>query len=161
MSLDPQLTSQLMLAFVGALLGALFGGLARWTASRRERRLRLTLDLYSEFHSPEFNRLRIVAHEALAAGGAVPAAYASAEGDHRAALSTIVHFWEKVAQLLKIGALNETLLRRFFGQYARWWSELLCEKQTALADPEWGATLQDINWLFERLKRTKREGARR
>ena len=161
MNLDPQLSSQLMLAFVGALLGALFGGLARWSASRRERRLRLTLDLYSEFHSPMFNQLRIVAHEALAKGGAVPAAYLAAEGEERAALSTIVHFWEKVAQLLKIGALNENLLRRFFGQYARWWSELLCEKQAALADPEWGATLRDINWLFERLKRTKREGARR
>ena len=66
-----------------------------------------------------------------------------------------------LAEMLKIGALNEKLLRRFFGQYARWWSELLCEKREALADPEWGATLQDINWLFERLKRTKREGSRR
>ena len=91
----------------------------------------------------------------------MPAAYATAEGERREAIASIVHFWEKVAQLQQIGALDERLLRRFFGQYARWWSELLCEKQNALADPEWGATLSDINSLFGRLKRTKREGSRR
>lgn len=161
MSIDPQLSSQLMLAFAGALTGALFGGFARWTQGRRERRLRLTLELYNEFHSPLFNHVRIIAHEAMAGVGAMPAAYAAAEGERREAIASIVHFWEKVAQLLRIGALDERLLRRFFGQYARWWSELLCDKREALADPEWGATLNDINWLFDRLRRTRREGSRR
>ena len=160
MALDPQLASQLGLAFAGALMGALFGGFARWTQGSRERRLRLTLELYNEFHSPLFNHVRILAHEALA-HAPMPAAYAAAEGERREAIASIVHFWEKVAQLQQIGALDEKLLRRFFGQYARWWSELLCEKQAALADPEWGATLTDINLLFGRLKRTKREGSRR
>jgi hypothetical protein len=159
--IDPQLSSQLLLAFAGALMGATFGGLARWTATRRDRRLRLTLDLYNEFHSPLFNHVRIVAHEAMANKGAMPAAYAAAEGEPREAIASIVHFWEKVAQLSRIGALDEHLLRRFFGQYARWWGELLCDKKEGLADAEWGATLSDINWLFERLKRGARAGSRR
>ncbi|HEX8901116.1 DUF4760 domain-containing protein [Vitreimonas sp.] len=161
MALDPQLTSQLALAFAGALMGALFGGFARWTGAHNDRRLRLTLDLYNEFHSPLFNHVRIAAHDALSGGASMPAAYASASIEQREAIASVVHFWEKVAQLLRVGALDEKLLRRFFGQYARWWSELLCEKQGALADPEWGATLTDINYLFGRLKRTKREGSRR
>jgi hypothetical protein len=159
--MDPQLSSQLLLAFAGALMGATFGGVARWTATRRDRRLRLTLDLYNEFHSPLFNHVRIVAHEAMANKAAMPAAYAAAEGEPREAIASIVHFWEKVAQLSRIGALDERLLRRFFGQYARWWGELLCDKSEGLADPEWGATLTDINWLFERLKRGARAGSRR
>lgn len=158
--MTPELATQLMIVFFGALLGALFGGIARWTGARRDRRLRLTLELYNEFHSPAFNHIRIIAHEALERGGPVPTAYATAQGEHRDAISSIVHFWEKVAQLLKIGALNETLLRRFFGQYARWWSELLC-RAGGLNDAEWGATLRDVHWLFERLKSGSREGARR
>lgn len=157
----PQLLSQLWLAFVIALMGALVGGAVRWSGTRRERRLRLTLDLYNEFHSPLFNHVRIVAHGALAHAGPMPRAYAGAEGEARDAIASVVHFWEKVAQLLRVGALNERLARRFFGQYARWWSELLCDRSEALADPEWGQTLRDIQWLFARLRRTRREGARR
>jgi hypothetical protein len=161
MNFEPTLISQLLLAFASAVMGAGIGGLARWSAARRDRRLRLTLDLYSEFHSPAFNELRIKAHAALASGGAVPAAYASADDEAKAAISSIVHFWEKTAQLLKIGALHERLLRQFFGQYARWWGELLCDRPQGLSDAEWGATLTDIQWLFERLKRAQRQGARR
>jgi hypothetical protein len=159
--LDPALAQSFIVVFAGALLGALFGGAARWSAARRERRLRLTLDLFAEFHSPAFNDIRIRAHEALTKAKSMPQAYASAEGEARSAIASIVHFWEKVALLSRSGALHERLLRRFFGQYARWWSELLCDKEPALADPEWGATLRDIDWLFQRLKRSQREGARR
>jgi hypothetical protein len=161
MSLDPQLTSQLLLAFAGALMGAMFGGFARWTGSLNDRRMRLTVDLYNEFHSPLFNHVRILAHAALANNGPMPTAYAGAQGEHREAIASIVHFWERAAQLLHVGALDEALMRRFFGQYARWWGELLCDKQDALSDPEWGATLRDIDWLFKRLKRSTRAGARR
>ena len=159
--MDSQLTTQLLLAFAGALMGATFGGLARWTATRRDRRLRLTLDLYTEFHHPLFYHVREQAHEALAKHGALPAAYQESEGEAREAVASIVHFWEKAAQLLRVGALDERLLRRFFGQYARWWGELLCDRSDGLADAEWGATLSDINWLFERLKRGARVGSRR
>lgn len=161
MSFDATLASQLLLAFAGALMGAVLGGATRWSAMRGERRVRLTLDLYSEFHAPEFNHLRILAYEALERGGAMPATYATAEGEARDAVSSVVHYWEKVALLSRMGALDDRLLRRFLGQYARWWSPLLCEKSGALDHPEWGATLRDIHWLFERLKRTQREGARK
>lgn len=161
MSLDPQLQTQLLLAFAGALMGATFGGFARWTGARNDRRLRLTLDLYNEFHSPLFNHVRITAHEALASARSMPEAYTSTAGERREAIASIVHFWEKVAQLLRVGALDEGLARRFFAQYARWWDELLCEKDGALADAEWGATLTEINWLFGRLKRGARAGSRR
>lgn len=161
MAVDAALVSQLTLAFAGALMGALFGGVTRWTGAARDRRLRLTLELYAEFHAPPFNHLRIAAHEALGGGRGMPAAYAAADGEAREAIASIVHFWEKAAQLTRIGAVDARLMRRFFGQYARWWSELLCASEGALIDPEWGATLSDINWLFAQLKRTKREGARR
>jgi hypothetical protein len=160
MSLDPQLASQLMLAFAGALMGALFGGFARWGAVRRERRLRLTLDLYSEFHSPAFNHLRILAHEALERAGRMPRAYATSAGEAREAIATVVHFWEKVALLAREHALDDRLLRRFLGQYARWWRPLLCEAE-AVGDPEWGRTLSDISWLFERIGREPHQGAPR
>ncbi len=161
MSVDPQLSSQLLLAFAGALMGALFGGLVRWTSTRRDRRLRLTLELYNEFQHPLFYHVREVAHAALAQYGPLPAAYDSAQGEAREAIASIVHFWEKAAQLTRIGALDERLMRRFFAQYARWWDELLCERDGVLSDAEWGATLSDINWLFERLKRGARTGSRR
>ncbi|MBL8538292.1 MAG: hypothetical protein JNM59_12875 [Hyphomonadaceae bacterium] len=159
--MDPQLVSQLMLAFAGALMGATFGGVARWTGARNDRRLRLTLELYNEFQHPLFYHVREVAHAALERHGPVPAAYEAAQGEAREAIASIIHFWEKAAQLLKIGALDERLMRRFFAQYARWWDELLCNQESALADAEWGATLRDINWLFERLKRGERAGRRR
>ncbi len=162
MTLEPQLASQLLLAFAGAVMGAALGAATRWGAMRSDRRLRLTLDLYAEFHAPEFNQLRIAAYDALEqSGGAMPEAYARASGDTRAAVSSVVHYWEKVALLSRIGALDERLLRRFLGQYARWWSPLLCERVGALDHAEWGGTLSDIHWLFERLKRgAKRDGQR-
>jgi|CXWL01.1.fsa_nt_gi hypothetical protein len=158
--IDPQLLSQLLLALAGALMGAFAGGAVYWTAAGRNQRLRTTLDLYAEFHSPQFNHVRIAAHAAMQ-GKSMPAAYAAAEAEAREAISSVVHFWEKVAQLLHIRAVNERLLRRFFAQYARWWGELLCDRREALADPEWGATLADIEWLFQRLKREKGAGSRR
>jgi hypothetical protein len=161
MSLDPQLSSQLLLAFAGTLMGALFGGFVRWGGTTRERRLKLTLDLYNEFQDPLFYHVRELAHAALEQHGSLPAAYSAVDGEAREAVASMVHFWEKAAQLMRIGALDEALMRRFFAQYARWWDELLCEKRDALKDEEWGATLRDIDWLFTRLKRGERQGRRR
>jgi hypothetical protein len=161
MSLDPQFTSQLGFAFIVALMGALVGGAVRWSGTRRERRLRLTIDLYNEFHDPLFYHVRALAHEVLEKQGPMPAAYQVSTGEAREALASVVHFWEKAAQLLHVGALDEHLLRRFFAQYARWWDALLCTHKDALADPEWGASLRDIDWLFTRLKRGQRQGSRR
>ncbi len=158
---DQQFFSQLAFAFLVALMGALIGGFVRWGGVRQDRRLKLTLDLYDEFHNPLFYHLRELAHETLERHGPMPAAYEIAQGDAREAVASIVHFWEKAAQLMRVGALDETLMRRFFAQYARWWDALLCTHQDALADPEWGASLRDINWLFARLKRGERQGRRR
>src|SRR5215470_5178172 len=113
--MEPHLLSQLMLAFAGTLMGALFGGFMRWSGARRDRRLRLTLDLYAEFHAPLFYHIRELAHETLEKLGPLPAAYEGAQGEAREAIASIVHFWEKGAQLLKIGAVDERLMRRFFG----------------------------------------------
>ncbi|MBL8548849.1 MAG: hypothetical protein JNJ73_02610 [Hyphomonadaceae bacterium] len=150
--IDPQLQSQLLLAFAGALMGALFGGFARWGGSHADRRLRLTLDLYSEFHSPKFNHIRILAHEALERAGKMPRAYEASAGEPREAIASVVHFWEKTALLASEGALDMRLLKRFLGQYAKWWRPLLCEGE-AKSDPEWGRTLTDISWLFDRIER--------
>lgn len=161
MTIDAQFISQLTFAFIVALMGALIGGLVRWSGTSRDRRLRLTVELYEEFHNPLFYHVRELAHETLEQHGPMPAAYEASQGEAREAIASIVHFWEKAAQLLRIGALDETLMRRFFAQYARWWDELLCEKRDALKDEEWGATLRDIDWLFTRLKRGERQGRRR
>lgn len=144
---------QLLLAFSGALFGALLGGAVSWSRARGEQRLKLTLDLYAEFHAPQFNHLRIVAHEGMAGAAGVPSAYARAQGEAKEAIASIVHFWEKVALLLRIGALDEPLVRRFLGQYAVWWRDLLCSAPQALDDAEWGATLREIDWLFARIGR--------
>jgi hypothetical protein len=159
-SLDPSLASQVLLAFVGAAVGALLGAATRWSAMRGERRVRLTLELFAEFHAPSFNHVRILAHEALTRAPGMPEAYEAAEGEAKDAVSSVVHYWEKVALLMRIRALDERLLTRFLGQYARWWSELLCVDDS-LDDPEWGATLKDISWAFERLKRNPRGKCRR
>ena len=161
MVIGPHIYTQLALAFAGALMGALFGGFVRWGEIQRDRRLQLALDLYAEFHSPVFYHIRELAHKTLEQYGSMPAAYQAAQGEAREALASLVHFWEKAAQLVHIRAVDERLMRRFFGQYARWWSVLLCADQVALADSEWGVTLTDINWLFGRLKKSKREGSRR
>ncbi len=161
MIVDAQFTNQLLFSFLVALMGALVGGAVRWGGVRRERRLRLTLELYSEFHSPAFNHLRILAHGALDKAASMPRGYETASGEARDAVASVVHFWEKVALLTRAGAVEMSLARRFFGQYARWWSALLCERAGALDDPEWGATLRDIHWLFARLRTSTREGSRR
>jgi hypothetical protein len=152
---------QLVLAFSGALFGALLGGAVSWTRARRERRLKLTLDLYAEFGAPEFNHIRLLAHDALSAAPDLPGAYAQATGEAREAIYSIVHFWEKGALLMRADAVDGALMARFFGQYARWWRELLCRGEAA-QDPEWGQTVQDIDWLFRRLTRnSQRKGSRR
>jgi len=159
--MDPQLASQLLLAFAGTLMGALFGGFVRWGGARRDRRLRLTIELYNEFHHPLFYPVRERAHDALEKHGYMPGAYEAAQGEDREAIASMVHFWEKAAQLLKIGALDEGLMRRFFTQYARWWDELLCARPEAFSDLEWGARLTDLIWLLTGLKRGQRLGRRR
>lgn len=161
MTIDAQFISQLVFAFIVALMGAVIGGLVRWGGTSRDRRLKLTLDLYDEFHNPLFYHVRALAHATLEQHGPLPGAYQAAQGEAREAVASIVHFWEKAAQLMRIGALDEALMRRFFAQYARWWDALLCEKREALTDEEWGATLRDIDWLFVRLKRGERQGRRR
>ncbi|MBI1251870.1 MAG: hypothetical protein GC189_10390 [Alphaproteobacteria bacterium] len=159
MAIDAQAIWQVVLLFMGALAGALFGGVIRWSGTRRERRLRLTMDFYSEFHSPAFNHIRILAHDALQNAPSMPAAYAASSGETRDAIASIVHFWERVAVLMQEGALNPRLTRRFFAQYARWWSETLCDKG-GLDDPEWGRTLSDIHGLFRKLAHARPKGAR-
>ena len=155
------IVSQLLLAFAGSLFGALLGGAVSWGRARRERRLKMTLDLYAEFCAPAFNHIRILAHAALEAAPDLPTAYATAQGETKEAVSSIVQFWEKAALLARAGALDAGLMARFFGQYARWWSELLCKPQ-ALEDSEWSQTLRDIDWLFRRLTRgNQRKGSRR
>ncbi|MDX2234120.1 MAG: hypothetical protein NW200_06450 [Hyphomonadaceae bacterium] len=152
---------QLVLAFSGALFGALLGGAVSWTRARRERRLKLTLDLYAEFGAPEFNRIRLIAHDALTGAPDLPTAYAQASGEAREAIYSIVHFWEKAALLTRADAVDGSLMARFFGQYARWWRDLLC-RAPAEDDPEWGQTVQDMDWLFRRLTRKdQRKGSRR
>jgi hypothetical protein len=154
--------AQILLAFFSALFGAGLGGAVRWSGSRRERLLKLTIDLYAEWHTPAFTHVRITAHEALSRAKNLPDAYVTLQGEEREAVASVVHFWERVAVLLKSGAVEEALLRRFFGQYARWWNELLCERDPAtLDDPEWGQTLRDVRWLFNRLIKSRRLGARR
>lgn len=159
--LYPQSASPYLLAFGSAVLGALLGAATRWSAARRERRLRMTLELYAEFHSPAFNHIRILAHAALSSGEGVPVVYNAAQGETREAISSVVHYWEKVAILAQMNAVQSGFIKRALGQYARWWSPLLCEPAAAREDAEWGASLRDIHALFEKLKRTKREGARR
>lgn len=146
----------------GTLAGALFGGLVTlavgWLNSRRERRLNLTLSLFSEFHSPAFNQIRIRAYEVLQRGLTQPfdVTYEAASLEERADLSSILHFFEKVALLMKSGAVEPRLMRRFLRQYAAWWQPLLCPVGSpAFQHPEWGATLQDVDWLFTQLGRRR------
>jgi hypothetical protein len=155
-------TSQILLTFLGALFGAVLGGAVRWSGMHRERQLKLTIDLYSEFHAPPFMRIREHAHDVIEAAPSIAAAYENSAGEARESVASIVHFWERVALLMRAGAVDESLLRRFFGQYARWWNEILCERSpSCLDDPEWGQSLREISWLFARLSKSRRLGSRR
>lgn len=146
----------------GTLFGALLGGLVTlavgWLNSRRERRLNLTLALFSEFHSPAFNEIRIRAYEVLRRGGnqTFDVTYEAASLEERADLSSILHFFEKVALLMRAGAVDPRLMARFMRQYAAWWQPLLCPTGTpAFQHLEWGATLRDVDWLFTQLGRRR------
>jgi hypothetical protein len=143
----------------GTLFGALLGGLVTlgvgWLNNRRERRLNTSLALFAEFHSPGFNAIRIQAYDVLerSRGRSFDAVYEAASLDERAALSSILHYFEKVALLLKFGAVDRRLITRFLRQYANWWRLLLCpDGSAAFSHPEWGATLRDVDWLFGQLK---------
>lgn len=155
------LVEQLALGVAGSLFGALLGGALSWGRAMHERRLSLTLALYSEFHAPAFNHIRILAHRALESAPDMPAAYARSLGEEKDAVSSLVHFWEKVAVLKQSGALERRLLARLFGQYARWWRELLCRGAGA-QDDEWGQTLKDIDRaLAQIIRQDTRKGARK
>jgi len=147
----PEFPSQILTGFLGTALGVLLAGALSWTRSRNERRLNLTLSLYAEFHAPAFNHIRIQAYEALERnGGGVPATYLAATTDDRVAISSVVHFFEKLALLNEAGATNALLLKRFFGQYAHFWRPLVCGGH-GMDDPEWSQTLSAIQRLFAKL----------
>ncbi|NDC59374.1 MAG: hypothetical protein EBZ50_11250 [Alphaproteobacteria bacterium] len=144
-------SSQVITGLMGTVLGVLLASALSWTRSRRERRLNLTLELYAEFHAPAFNHIRIEAYDALERNGAgVPATYLAATTQERVAISAVVHFFEKLALLRETGAVNPSLLKRFFGQYAHFWRPLLCA-QPGIDDPEWRQTLRAIQRLFAEL----------
>ncbi len=158
MSGELLILSPLLSGLGGTLLGTLFGGLVTmavgWLNNRRERRLNVTLALFSEFHSPPFNAIRIRAYDLLerAAGGPFDAIYDAASLEDRHALSSILHYFEKVALLMRAGAVDGRLIKRFLRQYVAWWRPLLCPPESsALTHPEWGETLRDLDWLFSKL----------
>lgn len=151
----------------GTAIGTLFGGLVTmavgWLSSRRERRLNLTLALFSEFHSPAFNTIRIRAYDVLerSGGAAFDVTYEKADLDQRQALSSILHYFEKVALLMRSGAVDRRLIKRFLRQYVGWWRPLLCpEGSPAMAHPEWGETLRDVAWLFSKMNASSAGEAR-
>ena len=145
------ISSQVITGLLGTVVGVLLASTLSWSRSRNERRLNLTLSLYAEFHAPSFNHIRIQAYEALEKSGkGVPETYLAASTDEKVAISSVVHFFEKLALLREAGAVNAPLLKRFFGQYAHFWRPLLCVDR-GLHDPEWSQTLREIERLFARL----------
>jgi hypothetical protein len=151
------LTSQVITGLLGTIVGVVLAGALSWSRSRVERRLGLTLSLYAEFHAPEFNHIRIRAYEVLERRRAgVRATYAGTSTDEKVAISAVVHFFEKLALLTETRAVNASLLKRFFGQYAHFWRPLLCDAP-GVDDPEWRQTLTAIQRLFARLDALPKE----
>jgi hypothetical protein len=158
MILGPLLQGQILSGLGGTLFGAALGGAVTlavgWLASRRERRLSMTLALYSEFHSPLMNELRVRAYDVLERSSGRPfnEIYDAASFEERHALSSVLHFFEKVALLMQAGVVNPRLISRLMRQYVVWWQPLFClEGSSALQDPEWGETLRDVDRLFRKL----------
>jgi hypothetical protein len=78
----------------------------------------------------------------------------------RQALSSILHYFEKVALLMRAGAVDRRLIQRFLRQYVGWWRPLLCPAgSSAFSHPEWGETLRDVEWLFSKLNAPAGVGA--
>ncbi len=152
----------LFVAAFSAILGALLAGAIRYGATRRERRISVTIELHAEFHTPVFAEMRIRAHAALTReGGGVAAVYPRVDIAEKQAIYAVLHYFERVALLARCGVIERNLLRRFLRQYVGWWRPLLCgESDAPRDDPEWGETLGEIDWLFQRIGPTEKRRRR-
>lgn len=105
------------------LVGVLVGAFISWlTASRFERR-RNAVTLYTEFATPDMEKCRDVAFKFLLYNLQLPnpltfqEMHGQADDADLAAVSRLLHFWEKTWYLLQANYVDAKLTREFLRHY--------------------------------------------
>jgi hypothetical protein len=118
------------MAVVTGLIGVIVGAfLAAWLARAqrvREARTQHTLALVEEFHSPRMLEARHLAKSTLVYHEGPPisvAEHRSRGGQEWIAISSVLHYLDKVEVLLDARLADRDLIDRLLGRYIRVWLE--------------------------------------
>jgi len=109
-----------LIGLIGVVVGAFLASwLARWRAVK-ERRVQHTLSLIDEFHSREMLRARNVAAKVLTSSENPPLSVEQcmAQGEEVwIAISTVLHYFDKVEVLLETKWIEYELLQKLNSQH--------------------------------------------
>jgi hypothetical protein len=145
----------ILVGLIGVVVGALLASwLARWRAVK-EARIRHTLNLIEEFHSREMLKARNVAARVLTSAENPPLTVEQcmAQGeDVWIAISTVLHYFDKVEVLLETKWVEYELLKRLLGRYVRLWARYLDPNHllleaAILSDPSKSVSSRDWSGL--------------
>lgn len=129
------------IAIISVIIGAMLAAWARRDVADRNLRTTVAITLFNEFHAPRFIGYRHTSYEALNAPGAdgFVKALAHAGKDQHDALTTLVHFFEKVAVLWEQDKVDRKLITGFIGMYiVNYGAMLFADDGSDTADPLWG-----------------------
>ncbi len=151
--------AQSLVALVAVIVGASLAAMLRSDLERRSQKTETALALFNEFHSPDFIRRRHVAFEQLEAArpqGFLGAMRNAKSLEEEALLSSVLHFFEKVAILWARGRVDRKLLAGLLGRYVEGYSALIFAADGEdLRDEEWGDLLRLLKDTFARMERAR------
>ena len=144
----------IVIGLIGVFVGAF---LASWLARGRavkEARVRHTLNLVEEFHSRDMLIARNVAKAALTSDKSQHLTIEECQAlgeDKWIAISTMLHYFDKVEVMLETRWVEHKLLDRLLGRYIRIWTTTYLDPDRLLDQSEWHDLIVSIAQLSRRL----------
>ncbi len=140
---------------IAVIVGAMLAAWARRDVADRNLKTHVAISLFNEFHAPSFIRYRHTAHRVLTApdaNGFVDAFYSCDEAEQDA-LTTLVHFFEKVAVLWAQDKVDKRLIIGFLGVYIRNYGQMLFDDSGAdEADRMWGDLMVSLKFFIKKIE---------
>jgi hypothetical protein len=143
----------IVIGLIGVFVGAF---LASWLARGRavkEARVRHTLNLVEEFHSRDMLMVRNVAKAVLTSDTSQHLTIEECQAlgeDKWIAISTMLHYFDKVEVMLETRWVEYKLLDRLLGRYIRIWTMTYLDPNRLLDQSEWHDLIVSIVQLSRR-----------
>lgn len=152
--------AQAVVTLIAVVVGAVLGGAMRSGIQTRSQKTNAALSLFNEFHSPDFIARRHAAFDKLEAcqpGGFVAAIAAAKDAQEEALLSSVIHFYEKIAILWRANHVDKRLLSALLGRYVQFYEPMLfAEDGSDLDDTDWGDLMRTLKSTFADMTRLMR-----